>query len=558
MRAVFGERGGHDWAEIATAASDAAIAAAGQNRIDATEGWLVVARWARLMGTDQRVIAQRWIEAMNTAKLGHPNMASSYELPARPLSATISRAFFVRLVADAEFSRDFFDLLSPYDFLPAVLPILETLHAADPERFADYAQLALAIALVSDVPPPPQWPHGQVSAENLSRRRPEPVKAFAFWTEADRRRFTLHRLNRLDAAELKFVIDAAAPFPELGWAQQRVQFDFDGLPRAYDAVAYIEERAQRGFYTWPGSHYTLPQILESGGICIDQAYFASEVGKARGVPTLLFRGAGMDGRHAWFGYLDARQKWQFDVGRYAEQKLVVGTAFDPQTWGEVNDHELMFLAERFRRLPSYQQSRAREALALEFLRRGRADDAVTAAARAANQEPRNLGAWEALVIAERVAGKPAVQREATLRRAARALQRYPDLNARFMREVIAVLRERGQSSAADHEQRMLARKFSTDRSDLAIAQAAEMLNRSIAQDPPATQLRVFESALRQFGLGAGMKAFDQLVNPFFRRAMAEGRKADAQAILTITVRLLPIEAGSQFAREIDALAKEAR
>ena len=496
VRAVFGERGGHDWAEIATAASDAAIAAAGQNRIDATEGWLVVARWARLMGTDQRVIAQRWIEAMNTAKLGHPNMASSYELPARPLSATISRAFFVRLVADAEFSRDFFDLLSPYDFLPEVLPILETLHAADPARFADYAQLALAIALVSDVPPPPQWPHGQVSAEKLSRLRPDPLKAFAFWTEADRRRFTLHRLNRLDAAELRFVIDAAAPFPELGWAQQRVQFDFDGLPRAYDAVAYIEEPAQRGFYTWPGSHYTLPQILESGGICIDQAYFASEVGKARGVPTLLFRGAGMDGRHAWFGYLDARQKWQFDVGRYAEQKLVVGTAFDPQTWGEVNDHELMFLAERFRRLPSYQQSRAREALALEFLRRGRADDAVTAAARAANQEPRNLGAWEALVIAERVAGKPAVQREATLRRAARALQRYPDLNARFMREVIAVLRERGQSSAADHEQRMLARKFSTDRSDLAIAQAAEMLNRSIAQDPPATQLRVFESALR--------------------------------------------------------------
>ena len=149
-------------------------------------------------------------------------------------------------------------------------------------------------------------------------------------------------------------------------------------------------------------------------------------------------------------------------------------------------------------------------------------------------------------------------RRRPLRRAARALQRYPDLNARFMREVIAVLRERGQTSAADHEQRMLAQKFTVDRSDLALAQAAEMLNRSLAEDPPATQLRVFESALRQFGFGAGMKAFDQLVQPFFRQAMTEGRKGDAQTILVITVRLLPIEAGSQFAREIDALAKEAR
>ena len=558
VREAFGRDAGLSWSALAAAASDAAVLAAAQNRVDAMEGWLMAARWARLLGTDQRVIVQRWIEAMNTAKLGHANMKHAYEMPAEPLSTAISQSFFIRLVADAALSRDLFDLLSPYDFLPGVLGTLERLHAADAALFAQYQQLALAIALVYDVPPPPQWPHAQVSAGKLSRQRADAVAVFAFWTEADRRRLTLHRLNRLDAAELKFVVDAAAPFPELVWAQQRVQFDFDGLPRAYDAVRYIDERAERQIYAWPGPRYTLPDILATGGICIDQAYFASEVGKARGVPTLLFRGAGLDGRHAWFGYLDARQTWQFDVGRYAEQKLVVGVAFDPQTWGEVNDHELTFLAERFRRLPSYQQSRARQAMAQEFLRRNQPDKAVAVATRAANQEPRNVDAWEVLVVAERAAERPAVQREATLRRAARALQRYPDLNARFMREVIAVLRERGQTSAADHEQRMLAQKFTVDRSDLALAQAAEMLNRSLAEDPPATQLRVFESALRQFGFGAGMKAFDQLVQPFFRQAMTEGRKGDAQTILVITVRLLPIEAGSQFAREIDALAKEAR
>ena len=41
---------------------------------------------------------------------------------------------------------------------------------------------------------------------------------------------------------------------------------------------------------------TLPLILQEGGLCVDQAYFAAMVGKAKGVPTLLFRGAGLDGR----------------------------------------------------------------------------------------------------------------------------------------------------------------------------------------------------------------------------------------------------------------------
>ena len=47
------------------------------------------------------------------------------------------------------------------------------------------------------------------------------------------------------------------------------------------------------------------------------------VGKAKGVPTLLFRGVGLDGRHAWFGFLDSDGHWELDCGRYADQKLTV-------------------------------------------------------------------------------------------------------------------------------------------------------------------------------------------------------------------------------------------
>ncbi|MCF3652172.1 hypothetical protein [Synoicihabitans lomoniglobus] len=546
------------WAEIETTASNAALVAKAKNRTDAMEGWLLVARWSRLMGTNEREVTRRWANAINSARLGHANMARDYDPPSRALSAMVSPQFFVNLISDRELSRSFFDLLTPYDYLPGVLAILDRLYQDDPADFVAYQELALAIALVFDVPPPPHWPHGQVSPELLPRTLPEPLEAFHFWVKSDRARKTLHRLQRLKASELKFVVSAAASFEDLRWAQASPQLNFSTLPGTYDAIRYRDDRADQSIFDWPGSSYTLPTILSQGGICIDQGYFASEMGKARGVPTLLFRGVGLDGRHAWFGYLDAKQKWRLDVGRYAEQQYVAGVAFDPQTWANVNDHELAFLAERFRFLPNYQQSRAWQFMAQEHLRRNEVEDAIAAAQRAVNYESRNVAAWELLLLAQSTAEWPVIKRESTMRSAARSFQRYPDLNARFMREVIAAMRERGQTSAADHEERQLARKFTVDRSDLAISQAAEMLNRTMVEDPPEVQLRVFQNALRQFGVGAGMDAFDRLVEPFFDYTLGQARRNDAGMVLTIAHRVLQPPAGSQFAQEIQRLAQQLR
>src|SRR5690606_17049024 len=96
---------------------------------------------------------------------------------------------------------------------------LDEIHRHDSARFKTYASLAAAIAVVYDVPPPPDWPHGQVSAEALPRQFPAPADAFAWWVRQDQRGRTYHRLSRLGAAELKFVVDTVVPFAELEWAQ---------------------------------------------------------------------------------------------------------------------------------------------------------------------------------------------------------------------------------------------------------------------------------------------------------------------------------------------------
>ncbi len=546
------------WGIVEAGAGEAALAAYAAGRADAAEGWVLVARWARLLGENQRTFVGRWIEAVNAARLGHPNMAARYEPPDAPMSALVHPEFGAWLFANRDFSRLFFEALAPVDYLPEALRILNDLHRANPRRFERYAALALALALVHDVPPPPHWPHGQVGPQALQRRLLPPGTAFAFWIEAEEAGQTLHRLSRLSFDELKFLVDTPAPAPELVWARQSVRLPLARLAEAYDAVRYRQDRVDANLTAWVGQPYTLPRILDEGGICVDQAYFAAQAGKARGVPTLIFRGAGLDGRHAWFGFLGPGERWEMDAGRHAEQRYVSGLAFDPQTWADISDHEIAFLAEGFRRLPAYRQSRLHRWLAEEYLRRGLHAEAQAAARRAVNAERRHLAAWELLLTIHAREGDEPRAREGLLREAALAFQRYPDLHASLMRRVAAALRERGETSAAEHEERLIARRHEGVRGDLAVAQAAESLARAMRTAPVAEQMRVYQLGLAQYGRGAPMEYFDRAIQPFVTHLLNKGEGAEARRAIERARAVLAVEPGSQLDRELSALASRLR
>lgn len=519
--------------------------------------WYYLYRWAAMLATPERQAINQWVAAVNAAKVGHPNMAERYAMPPGSLAAHLDPVAQRFLLGNPAFSEEFFTTLKPVDNPVAVLDILNALHASDPRRFAEYPSLALAIAVVFDVPPPPVWPHGQVGADVLPRKWPAPVEAFDFWVKLDRGQAAAHRLRRLPAAELKFVVDAPAPWSELAWARQQVALPLGEFARAYDMVKYRQERLRGNAFNWPGAKYDLATIQREGGICVDQAYFASTAGKARGIPTLLFRGAGLDGRHAWFGYL-AEDGWRLDCGRYAEQRYVVGLAYDPQTWANISDHELRFLSERFRALPLYRLSEVHAFFAQEYLRDGRPALAIKAAREAANRERRNLAAWEVLVAAQAAAGEDARVIEATLREAAQAFLRQPDLEAAFLGRVAASLRARGETSAAAFEEQKIAAKHRGGRSDLALQQAAETLRRSMQSDDLATQIRVYDQVLRSYGHEAGMDFFDRVVTPFVEHLKARGQVPAALQMLDRARRTLKVESGSMLESEIRALEKKIR
>jgi len=541
------------WARQAPALRTAARLAYEQERLPAAEAWHHLFRWAELFGQPESEFLPRWVQAIDHARVGHANMPSRYSAPPRPLGAAVGAELQAWLLGNPAFSQEFFDLLSPVDYLPRVLGILEEIFRADPVGFKATPSLALAIAVVYDLPPPPHWPHGQVSATALPRRLPAPTAAFAWWTRQDQLRRTDHRLSRLGAEELKFVVDAAAPFAELEWAQANVKLPLASLAGAYAMIRYRDDRVASQTPVWPGETYTLPSILAEGGICADQAYFATVVGKSRGVPTLLIYGAGNDGRHAWFGFLDAGRRWQLDAGRYAEQRFVTGHVRDPQTWGEFSDHELKFLSERFRDLPTFRQSRVHAGFAADYLATGESEPAMAAARKAVNYERRNLAGWELLVAAVQAAGRGVREIENVQREAALAFQRHPDLEAMFVNRVSASLRARGETSAADAEERRIARKNQAGRSDLAVQQARESLLRAMAGQPVPEQIRQYQGVLISFGRGAGTAFFDEVVTVFAEHLMRLGRRAEALQAIERAVPILQPEPGSQLAREFAAL-----
>jgi hypothetical protein len=524
-------------------------------KLAAAEAWLDVGRWAALFGQSEAEFTSRWIQAINVAKVGHANMPSSFDVRPRPLGAALSADLQAWLIGTPAFSAEFFALLSPVDRVPRVFEILNTLHRPDPVRFRSYASLALAIAVVYDVEPPPVWPHGQVPATALPRKFPAPLAAFEWWIKQDRAGRTFHKLGQLRADELKFVVDTTASWAELEWAQAISDYPLSHLAQAYNMVRYRKERLANDQPIWMGRTYRLPEIMAAGGICSDQAYFAAQVGKARGVPTLFIYGAGNDARHAWFGFLDVGQKWRLDAGRYAEQRFVTGYARDPQTWRVFSDHELQFLSERFRELPSYRQSRTHESFAAEYLAARRALAAGVAARQAVKFERRNQAAWDILVNAARQEGKEPKTIENLWREAALAFQRHPDLEAQYLNRVADSLRARGETSAAEEEVRRIARKNKGERGDLSTQQARDIVRRAIETQPLTAQIGAYNTVVDTYGRGAGMGFFDEIVVGFAEHLVQLNQRAEALKAVERARRALRVEPNSQLAAEFERLGK---
>ncbi|MCY2951150.1 MAG: hypothetical protein NTU53_04130 [Planctomycetota bacterium] len=278
--------------------------------------------------------------------------------PAKDLDAFREAAFALRLVSqlertsatgrtellkylreNANLARTLAFLIQPKDKPAEVYALLDRLRRERGRVLDAYATLTAAICVVHD------HPLDRRVNENAAKAD-DPLKIFDYYCRNEGRMF--FKIKPVPAELLIYVVDTTASIEEMEWALERYAGDPKVGGRFFD-IKYDHEHVRRGTpkqVTREG--FNLPNILQFGGVCADQAYFASSVGKAIGVPTALASGSAGEMGHAWVGFFQATGRqgwWNFDIGRYAAYRGIRGVVIDPQLREGIPDSYVALLAE---------------------------------------------------------------------------------------------------------------------------------------------------------------------------------------------------------------------
>ncbi len=236
---------------------------------------------------------------------------------------------------------------------------LHELYAHDANRVAEYANLSVAFATTIPARPRTQKPPPAALRES-----------FDYYTAANVRfRFDLKAMPY----ELsRYLAVTPLSIEERKWAYADY-FRHNNPPRSYFNVRYDIDHFRKGVPKKIAAHdYTLPNLREYGGVCIDQAYFAAGVCRSIGIPATIVTGRGRSGiGHAWLASLrpvnfGRQAQWDTHTGRYGDHLYYTGNLRDPASGKAILDSELA-LAGFSTLLPLEQREQADAALALARL-----------------------------------------------------------------------------------------------------------------------------------------------------------------------------------------------
>jgi hypothetical protein len=224
-----------------------------------------------------------------------------------------------------------------------VIEILRLLRSSQAANLDDFPDLATALAVVWDKPPARQGDH---APPQLDPQRP--AQLFAYFTNP---RIHLRFDQRSLCWQLEtYVVDLQLSDDEIQWATRRYANNYS-IGSLYFDVNYDEAAFYSGEDKKVAAHaYTLQNILQYGGVCVERAYFATGVAKSLGIPACICysRGGGAGGvAHAWVGLLNQINRkpgWDFNQGRFSEDLFWSAEITDPQTKKPLTDADVALLA----------------------------------------------------------------------------------------------------------------------------------------------------------------------------------------------------------------------
>jgi hypothetical protein len=221
----------------------------------------------------------------------------------------------------------------------AVYSLLNELRQSRGDKLDKYPSLTAAICVV----------HSRkrtIHANENVATSAEAGDIFDYYVRNESRMF--FGIKNVPAELLIYVVDTTASIPEMEWALSK----YAGNPtvgKLFFTIKYDYEYLKSGSkkkLTEEG--FNLQNILAYGGVCVDQSYFSTEVGKAIGVPSAMDGGSSGDAGHAWAGFLQYdghTASWNFNYGRYQSYQGVEGTVQDPQIRQGIPDCQVSLLSE---------------------------------------------------------------------------------------------------------------------------------------------------------------------------------------------------------------------
>ncbi len=443
-----------------------------------------------------------------------------------------SKDFLNWLFARPAVLAAFSETIQPQDKAANALLQWRTIWSDDPENRDKLSSLAIACALVFDEPikiNPNIYGFSNDSEGGSERTSDGPAEASAmaryrFYRDCWKKGSLKVSLPEMTPWELVWVVDAPVPESELIWAQKYVNYSRRDWGKAYGHIRYRMDRATQGVN--PYKAYTFAEIEKEGGICGDQAYFAAMTAKANGIPAMVIGGEGDRGGHAWFGYGIARNDWNLNTGRYADN-YAAGTTRDPQTGRTIKEHELRQLTDPARRTANFDKSQKLLILASLLSESGKRDLATLAYDGALKAAPKNYDAWVAKLDNLAAAKVPA---EEWLRESARmrtTFREFSDLVQEIDKREVAYVAANGDSDAARklvHRQTARMERKDNERTDLILDSVFREADLAAKGSDAEAVGRIYRDALRD--KGEEVVAFKKIAGRYYGWGKANGKGAD--------------------------------
>ncbi len=460
------------------------------------------------------------------------------------------RDIFVKLGRTPKLRDAFLAALVPDDDEPEAISILVEIAKAHPKKIMEYGNLAIAYAIVFDQPIPDQWPHPFVESRKLPIGNSNPAERFAFYVAAQEAKALVHDLRRIGVQDLTFLVDSPLEHREFEYAQQMSISTPSRLAQLYPQVPYDMSRITKKTYIWPHATYRLIDIGTKGGICMDQAFFVAQTGKAKGIPTLLFTGQGLSGDHGWVGFLGNGGRWEMDVAKSGSQDYPIGQAFDPQTWKRITDSELQALQKGtdFDGTFGIGQKLMQWAALNE---KGKLyHETVKAARISMGADPRP---WQLEADWLEESGADPETRLGFWESWARNYSRNPDMEVKGQMRVIAILEELGKESEAERLRASVMSGNRSKRFDLGIAIAADPVFRKLRLRDFEGAEEAFENGMRRFRTKAGGHLFYNLIQPYTLTCLQEEQNELAKDAIKHLDRSFQAASGTMLAQDMAAL-----